>query len=171
MSRSLLQAVVRSPLGLVPWCVLWAVLLIVLRAPALAQTPRSAWMWSDSSHPFGSVNVIGNEAKEHEVISDFGYWGFDRIYTSVGDMPLNIPDATAYWNAALDNANIQSQTLYGLVYFSPTQMANLVQTKLINFNNSRATRASDSTQYTWTSNHREQASGRVLQPPTSTACY
>lgn len=137
MIRAFRRAVARLSSDVARWCVLWGFLSIVLQAAALAQSHRSAWMWSTSSHPYGAVNVLGNEAKEHEVISNFGYWGFDRIYTSVGDMPINSPNAIAFWNAALGDANVQSQSLYGLIYYSPSQMANLVQTKLINFNNSR----------------------------------
>ena len=137
LNKTIPEFVVLLPLKLVRCRFLSCVLAIARGTPALAQSHRSTWMWSSSSHPFGSVNVIGNEAPEHELISDFAYWGFDRIYTSVGDMPLTIANSTAFWNTALDNANISSQSLYGLVYFTPAQMATLVQTKLIDFNNSR----------------------------------
>src|SRR3972149_4056990 len=119
-------------------CVLVCVTSVVLSAPALAQNHRSAWMWSTSTHPFGAANVIGDPAKENELISYFDFWGFDRIYASVGNTPTNDPTSMARWNASLDNAGMVSQILFGLVPGSPTQVANLVQTKLIDFNDSRA---------------------------------
>jgi hypothetical protein len=110
----------------------------MLALPVLAQNQRSAWMWNAPSHPYGAVNVIGNPSRESELISYFGAWGFDRIYASAGTIPQNDPVSMARWNAALDDVDMDSQTLYGLMHFNPSQMANLVQDKLIDFNVSRA---------------------------------
>ncbi|TWT74532.1 hypothetical protein Pla123a_33550 [Posidoniimonas polymericola] len=119
-------------------CRLLALLVAVsLCARAPAQTTNSAWMWSSASHPAGAVNVLGDKAKEREMIANFKHWGFDRIYTSFGTLPNSTPEVPASWNASLDDANISSQMLFGLVNFSPTQMADLVQTRLVEFNNAR----------------------------------
>jgi hypothetical protein len=114
-----------------------AALSVILFTPASAQTPRSAWMWFSPEHPFGSANVIGNKAKERELIANFKYWGFDRIYASTDSWTVATPNLPASWNASLDDAGISSQMLLGLIDYTPSQMANLVRTRLVNFNNSR----------------------------------
>ncbi|NOY43110.1 MAG: hypothetical protein GXP26_14920 [Planctomycetes bacterium] len=111
---------------------------ITLNAPLFAQNFRSAWMWKAPTHPYGTANVIGDLAKEAEMISYFGAWGFDRIYASLGDTPLTDPTSIARWNAALDDVGMDSQKLHGIVIPNPTSLANLVQTQLIDFNVSRA---------------------------------
>lgn len=105
--------------------------------PVLAQNQRGVWMWSSSSHPYGAANVLGNSAKEMELVADFGAWNFDRIYTSYGTQVTTNPTVVANWNASLDDVDMNSQILFGLVNFSPASISNLVQTKLINFNNTR----------------------------------
>lgn len=131
------QLVVLLPHAQISCCLVSVLLAIALCAPVLAQSPRSAWMWSSSSHPMGATNVLGNKVKERQVIADFKYWGFDRIYTSVGTLPISTPQVPASWNATLDDANISSQMLFGLIDFNPAQMASLVQSRLVTFNNSR----------------------------------
>lgn len=118
-------------------CALTAVVWIAILSPAIARTPRSAWMWSSPSHAYGAANVIGDKTKERELIANFKYWGFDRVYASVGTLPISSPEVPASWNAVLDDANISSQMLFGLIDYTPTQIANLVQTRLVNFNNAR----------------------------------
>jgi hypothetical protein len=113
-------------------------LLAIFFAPASAQTPRSAWMWFGPQHPLGSANVIGNKTKERELIANFKYWGFDRVYASADSWTTSSPNRPASWNASLDDAGISSQMLLGLIDYTPSQMANLVKTRLANFNNSRS---------------------------------
>lgn len=110
---------------------------LVFCTPALAQNQRGIWMWSSPSHPYGAANVLGNSAKETEVVADFGAWNFDRIYTSYGTQVTTNPSVVANWNASLNDVGMDSQILFGLVNFSPTSISNLVQTKLINFNDTR----------------------------------
>jgi hypothetical protein len=117
--------------------VLSAALSAILFTPASAQTPRSAWMWFSPEHPFGSANVIGNKTKERELIANYKYWGFDRIYASADHLTNSAPNLPASWNASLDDAGISSQMLLGLIDYTPSQMANLVRTRLVNFNNGR----------------------------------
>lgn len=114
-----------------------AALSAILFTPASGQTPRSAWMWYSPQHPFGSANVIGNKTKERELIANYKYWGFDRIYASADHLTNSAPNLPASWNASLDDAGISSQMLFGLIDYSPSQMANLVKTRLVNFNNAR----------------------------------
>jgi hypothetical protein len=94
-------------------------------------------MWFSPEHPFGSANVLGNKTKERELIANFKYWGFDRIYASADNWTIAAPNIPASWNASLDDAGISSQMLFGLIDYSPSQMASLVETRLVNFNNSR----------------------------------
>jgi hypothetical protein len=114
-----------------------AALSAILFTAASAETPRSAWMWFGPQHPSGSANVIGNKTKERELIANFKYWGFDRIYASADSWTTSAPNIPASWNASLDDAGISSQMLLGLIDYTPSQMANLVKTRLANFNNSR----------------------------------
>jgi hypothetical protein len=106
-----------------------------------AQLPRSAWMWTTASHPYGAANILGNAAKEQEVIANFGAWNFDRIYTSVGNLPLTNPSSVANWNATLSSYGIESQMLLGenTWIFPGTRpnLLSLLQTRFLNFNNSR----------------------------------
>lgn len=111
--------------------------LAAMCSPATAQNQRSAWMWSTPSHPYGAVNVLGNPAKESELISNFGAWGFNRVYTSYGSLPTTNPGVVGNWNASLDDVDMDCQLLLGLVNFSPASISNLVQTNVVAFNNTR----------------------------------
>ncbi|QEG34742.1 hypothetical protein Pr1d_20240 [Bythopirellula goksoeyrii] len=112
-------------------------LILAFCTPAAAQNNRGVWMWSSPSHPYGGSNVLGNSVKEAELIADFGAWNFDRIYASYGAQVLNDPPIVANWNASLDDVGMRSELLLGLVDFSPTSISNLVQTRLIDFNDAR----------------------------------
>jgi len=114
------------------------VAILMLCDTALAQTNRGVWMWGSASHPYGASNVIGDLAKESELISNFGAWGVDRVYASVGATPLSDPTSIARWNADLDDLGVESQKLHGLVTPNPTSLADKIQTQLIDFNASRA---------------------------------
>ncbi len=115
---------------------------LVVSGQAHAQYQRSAWMWSNASHPFGAVNILGNEAKEDELIAYFGAWNFDRVYTSVGNLPLTDPATVARWNSTLSDYDIGPQMLLGenTWIFPGTRpnLLSLLQTRFINFNNSRS---------------------------------
>lgn len=124
------------------WIVAGALAVVCAGVPALGQENRSGWMWTSSSDPYGAGNILGDAAKEAEMIRNFEFWGFDRIYTSLGSLPSTNPSAIARWNAGLDDAGIQSQMLLG----EPTwifpgvrpSLLNIVQTRLIDYNDSRA---------------------------------
>ncbi|MEZ6193200.1 MAG: hypothetical protein R3C45_18150 [Phycisphaerales bacterium] len=124
------------------WVVAGALILVCLSAPALAQENRSSWMWTSGSHPYGAGNILGDVTAEAALIRDFEFWGFDRIYTSLGSLPTSNPSVIAHWNAGLDDAGVQSQMLLGdpnwLYPASRSGLLNIIQTRLINFNNSHA---------------------------------
>lgn len=112
---------------------------------AIAQPQRAAWMWSNPSHPFGAASVIGNEAKENEIISYFGAWNFGRVYTSVGNLPLSNPATVARWNSTLSSYGVGSQMLLGEnTWIFPgvrPNLLSLLQSQFVNFNNSRTNAA------------------------------
>lgn len=114
---------------------------LVLCASAQAQSNRSAWMWTSNLDPYGAGTVLGDHAKEATLIRDFQFWGFDRIYTSMGSWPVTDPERIAHWNAGLDDAGVQSQMLLGepTWIFPGTRpgLLNIIQTKLIDYNTSR----------------------------------
>lgn len=124
------------------WVLAGALVTACLCAPAQAQENRSAWMWTSGSHPYGAGNILGDVAKEAALIRDFEFWGFDRIYTSLGSLPTTNPSVIAHWNAGLDDAGIQSQMLLGEPTWlypgaSRAGLLNIIQTRLIDYNASR----------------------------------
>jgi PEP-CTERM motif-containing protein len=123
------------------WILVGTFVLASVGTPAFAQSNRSSWMWTSSSHPYGAGNVIGDIVKERDVIRDFKFWGFDRIYASLGSWPVTDPSRIAHWNAGLDDAGIQSQMLLGeptwLLPATRPGLLNIIQTKLIDYNASR----------------------------------
>lgn len=124
------------------WIVAGAFVVASVGTPALAQENRSAWMWAKSGHPYGAANILGDETKEAALIRDFEFWGFDRIYTSLGNLASTDPSALAHWNAGLDDAGIQSQMLLGeptWLYPGATRsgLLSIIQSRLIDYNASR----------------------------------
>ncbi|HMP08055.1 MAG TPA: hypothetical protein PJ982_17030, partial [Lacipirellulaceae bacterium] len=115
---------------------------LALIAPASAQQRRSGWMWTSAAHPYGAANILGNEAAERDLINRFGAWNFDRIYTSVGNLPLTAPATIARWNAALHDLGVGSQMLLGentwIFPANRTSLLSLIQTRLVNFNAMRS---------------------------------
>ena len=121
---------------------LTAVLIMLPYADVRGQEHRSSWMWTTSSHPYGAANILGDTQAEADLIRDFGFWGFDRIYTSMGSWPSTDPSRIAHWNAGLDDAGVQSQLLLGeptWVYpgSSRNGLLGIIQTRLINYNAGR----------------------------------
>ena len=116
-------------------------LLQILVAPASAQQNRSAWMWQKSSHPYGAANILGNAAKEAEVITKMGAWGFDRLYINTGTKSISTPGVVANWNASLDDVGIDVQFLISrfeaAIEPGRTQLLDRIQARLIDYNNAR----------------------------------
>ena len=99
-------------------------------------------MWQQSSHPYGSANILGDPAKEAEVIAKLGAWQFDRIYVSPGTKTVTDPGVIANWNATLDNVGLEVQFLiseFGAATEPErTTLLNKIQSRLIDYNNSRS---------------------------------
>lgn len=114
---------------------------MLMQSGTQADPKRSAWMWTQSSDSFGAANVLGDPAKEALVRDRFDSWNFDRIYTSVGNLPLSDPEVLANWNATLSAQGVSSQMLLGAnTWIYPANRTDLlarVQTRLLNFNASR----------------------------------
>lgn len=109
---------------------------------ASAAQKQSAWMWQKSSHPYGAANILGDPAKEAEVLTNMGAWGFDRIYTSTGTRSVSSPEIVANWNANLDDVGIDVQFLISdfdaAVEPRRTVLLDKIQARLIDYNRSRA---------------------------------
>ncbi len=109
---------------------------------AFAAQNRSAWMWQQPSHPYGSANILGNPAKEAEVLTNMGAWGFDRIYLSTGTRTITDPTTVANWNSSLDDVGLDVQFLiseFGAATEPDrTNLLNKIQSRLIDYNNSRS---------------------------------
>jgi len=123
------------------WLAIAYSLLLGTSSQVLAQHHSAGWMWSSPGHPYGSVNVLGDEEKESELISYLGAWNFDRVYTSVGNLPLTDPNTVARWNSTLNGFGVDVQMLLGentWVYpGTRPNLLSLIQTRFINFNASR----------------------------------
>ncbi|MFC1608636.1 hypothetical protein ACFL3M_00450 [Patescibacteria group bacterium] len=109
---------------------------------------RGIWHWKGYSSEWGTVSVVGNDAKENEVISDYQAWDIGRVYGSYGSRTVSEADAIANWNGKLDDAGINSESLYGNVVSDSTKSVllsevaksdflNDIQTEIIDFNRSR----------------------------------
>ncbi len=98
-------------------------------------------MWQKSSHPYGAANILGNAAKEAEVITKMGAWGFDRLYINTGTRSISTPEVVANWNSSLDDVGIDVQFLISRfeAALEPdrTVLLDRIQTRLIDYNNSR----------------------------------
>lgn len=98
-------------------------------------------MWQKSSHPYGSANILGDAAKEAEVITKMGAWGFDRLYVNTGTRSITTPEVVADWNASLDDVGIDVQFLISRfeAALEPdrTVLLDRIQSRLIDYNNSR----------------------------------
>ncbi len=119
-------------------CVLLAGVLAT-SAVANAQEHRSAWMWSSKTSPYGAGKVMSDPLATVNMIRDFQYWGFDRIYATLSTNDDNI----AAWNAGLDDVGIQSQSLMGDAHWifpgdSRDGLLQRIQFTVIDFNESRA---------------------------------
>jgi hypothetical protein len=115
---------------------------LLVVTPAFAVQSRSAWMWQQPSHPYGSANILGDPAKEAEVITNMGAWGFDRIFLSTGTKTISDPSTVASWNSSLDDVGISVQFLISefgaAIEPDRTNLLNKIQSRLIDYNNSRS---------------------------------
>jgi len=98
-------------------------------------------MWQKASHPYGSANILGDPAKEAEVLANMGALGFDRIYLSTGTRSITDPATVASWNSQLDDVGLDVQFLIS-DFDAATEprrsiLLNKIQSRLIDYNNSR----------------------------------
>ena len=145
LGRNRIAVVKKSPLHCRPlfvgfYLALQVVSLLVV-APVSAAQHRSAWMWQKSSHPYGSAMILGDAAKEAEVITKMGAWGFDRVYVNTGTRSITTPAVVANWNASLDDVGIDVQFLISrfdaAIEPGRTNLLDRVQSRLIDYNNGR----------------------------------
>ena len=82
-----------------------------------AEVHHGVWFWGSttlpdsSSSPYGSTVVVGDVAKENDLIIFFDYHDVKRVYGSYQNRPVSEPAVIAAWNGKLDAAGIQSQLL------------------------------------------------------------
>lgn len=111
-------------------------------APRAWSVERGAWFWYQSSDPNGAANIVGDPAREDEAIAFLRQWNVGRLYGSYSSLPTTAPAELAAWNAKLAGAGIDSYVMLSEpTLILPSQQANLaslVNTRLINFNNARS---------------------------------
>jgi hypothetical protein len=109
---------------------------------AEAATDRGAWFWFQSSDPHGAANVVGNPIKEDEAIDFLKQWDVTRLYGSYSTLPGASAAALGQWNKKLAEAGIDSYVVFSEAnHILPQNLAtlqNLVDTRLVNFNDSRS---------------------------------
>lgn len=74
--------------------------------------PRGLWFWSKAGSPYGSVNVVGDPAREAEALATLARWNIRRLYGSYGALPMEAPARIAAWNRRLRLAGIRSDALF-----------------------------------------------------------
>ncbi|TWT36471.1 hypothetical protein KOR34_13770 [Posidoniimonas corsicana] len=98
-------------------------------------------MWRAESHPYGSENVIGDPVRQQEVLAHVAANNFDRLYLSLGNLPLSEPDKVAGWLSSLNARGVEPQMLLGAnTWIFPENRSSLlahVYTRLINYNLTR----------------------------------
>lgn len=120
-------------------------ILFIACIPALVQAQsRAVWWWHGSTR-WSASEITGNQHKEDAFISELNRWGFDVVYGSYSRLPENEPDRIAAWNIKLVRAGISSHLLLSdndwIYPEHRTNLLNLVQTKLIDFNSAQTNTA------------------------------
>ena len=119
----------------------FALLLLFLHAvclPALANKHRGVWFWRDAGSPYGSDAIVGVSAVENQTITFLSGKWVRRVYGSYGDRPVAEASVIAAWNAKLQAAGMESQSLLSEntwihVAFRPALLS-LITTRVLNFN-------------------------------------
>lgn len=116
--------------------------------PPLISGTRGMWHWKGYGDSWGTVAVVGDEAKETQVISDYQEMKVKRAYGSYGDRTVTEPNVIAAWNAKLHDAGMESQALFSNAVSDSTdsvlisevaknELLSDIQEEVINFNRSR----------------------------------
>lgn len=110
----------------------------------IAEVHHGVWFWGSttlpdlSPSPYGSSDVVGDAAKENDLILFFDAYSVKRVYGSYQNRPISEPAGIANWNMKLDAAGIDSQILIdGDAVNSTSHVASLldkITNRLIQFN-------------------------------------
>jgi hypothetical protein len=116
-----------------------AVILVVAMGRSGAAEARGIWWWTSAGSPWGVDQVLGNAAKEADVLQFLKAWNFGRVYCSFSAQTRANPAIIRAWNAKLHAAGIASQFLLSEnTWIFPPYRTNLltvhIQPKLIDFN-------------------------------------
>lgn len=116
------------------------IILNFLLAPsAEASKKRGIWFWGDSSSPYGSVNIVGNNVLENQTIAFFKSKKIKLVYGSYGNRLVTESNVIAQWNVKLHEENMESQSLMSQnTWIYPTNRPNLltkISDRLLTFNN------------------------------------
>jgi hypothetical protein len=116
-----------------------AAILMVSIGQSYATEARGIWWWTSAGNSWGVDQVLGDEAKEADVLQFLKAWNFGRIYCSFSASTRANPAVIRAWNAKLHAAGISSQFLLSEnTWIFPQYRTNLltshIQPKLIDFN-------------------------------------
>ena len=101
------------------------------RADDAAVGTRGIWWWVDRQHPWGTEQVLGNAAKEAEVVRLLREWKVGVVYGSFGGSKRADPALIRAWNARLHAGGVSSQLLLSEnTWIFPEHRAKLVQGNL-----------------------------------------
>ncbi len=110
---------------------------LVSPSPA-ASTMRGTWFWKSASSPWGSINVVGDAAKEASVRANFVSNGISHVYGSYGNRPVTETAVIASWNTSLNNLGISNELLLAEnSWINPTNHASMnskIQSRVLGFN-------------------------------------
>ncbi len=115
------------------------VVLLVFALPLAAAPSRGIWWWTSPDHPWGSAQVIGNPAKEAELLRFLSAWEIDTVYTCFNKQTWSKPEKIRAWNERVHAAGKTSQLLLSEnTWIDPKNRSNLLgvhlQRELIQFN-------------------------------------
>lgn len=120
----------------------FALLLMLMQAvclPAAATRNRGLWFWRETGSPYGSDNIVGVPLLENQTVTFLGSKGIRRLYGSYGDRPVTAPAVIAAWNAKLQAAGMESQSLLSentwITVANRPALLSLITTRVLNFNN------------------------------------
>ena len=81
-------------------------------AAETAPKPRGLWFWSKPASVYGTMQVVGDPARETEALATFARWNIRRVYGSYGALPVEATAKVAAWNRRLHAAGVSSESLF-----------------------------------------------------------
>ena len=117
----------------------WLGLFVSLNAHGQTTSPRGIWWWTSPENPWGTEQVIGNAAKEADVLKFAQAWNIGRFYNCFSEQTSAQPGLIRSWNEQVHAAGMSSQLLLGEnTWIFPSNRPNLltihIQRELIEFN-------------------------------------